>query len=260
MQGLRGAAVPGIKRGCGYRKAGGVYLECNGSPYGSKPMNDFLLDPPLPLAVDCKRGVELQERQGTTMILDFVGASNYPFASDFIVEGMKYGFSRLVSKNLDFSRIQPGSRLLLVHEKGLVTNPEGLRTFVTDAYNTPVIEGRRKPLHRHNCLKLERTGLCEHYEDDFPECIRDLWCLPEATRTVEENESVRFFRDFASVSYEVYPSSPNAPKVETTSALIAALPITNISVIRSPDGSHKTTASVLEEKLGGAISLSIAEG
>jgi hypothetical protein len=70
---------------------------------------------------------------------------------------------------------------------------------------------------------------------------------------------VRFFRDFASVSYEVFPPSPDAPRVKTESALIAALPITNITVIKASDGSHITTATMVEQKLGGAIPLTIAD-
>lgn len=256
---MSGASTPGIVRGCGTRSAGAVYLECNVSPYGTVPMTDFLLDPPMPFEVDCKLGVSLQERQGTTMVIDHVGSSHYPNATDFLVEGMRYGFSRKISPNLDLSRIQPGSRLLFIHDKGLVTNPKDLRPFVSEHYRTPAVNGTRRPLHEHNCIKLLRTGSLEHYEDGFPPCVRDLWCLPEATSTVEEGERVRFFRNFVSVRYEVFPPSPAAPRVKTTSALIAALPITNITVIKSPDGSHKKTASVLEQKLGSPIPITISD-
>jgi hypothetical protein len=88
---MTGASTPGIIRGCGTRTAGGIYLECAASPYGTVPMTDFLLDPPLPFEVACKLGVSLQERQDTTMVLDHVGASHYPNATDFIVEGRGEG-------------------------------------------------------------------------------------------------------------------------------------------------------------------------
>ena len=253
---MNGASIPGIVRGCGTRSSGSIYLECAASPYGTVPMTDFLLDPPLPFEVDCKLGVSLQERQGTAMVIDHIGSSHYPNAADFLVEGMRYGFSRKVSANLDFSRIQPGSRLLFVHDKGLVTNPEDLRLYTAESYQEA--DGNKR-LHQHNCLKLHRTGSHEHYEYGFPPCTRDLWSLPEATSTVEEGENVRFFRDFASVSYEVFPPSPDAPKAKTVSALIAALPITNITVIKAPDGSHKKTASVLEQKLGTPIPITISD-
>lgn len=256
---MTGASVPGIARGCGTRSAGSVYLECNVSPYGTLPMTDFLLDPPLPFAVDCKLGVSLQERQGTTMVIDHIGSAHYPNATDFLVEGMRFGFSRKISPNLDLSRIQPGSRLLFVHDRGLVTNPEALRPFVSTSYQTPEENGVRKPLHGHNCMKLHRTSRLKHYQGGFPGCIRDLWCLPEATSIVEEGERVRFFRDFASVRYEVFPPSPDAPRARTASALIAALPITNITVIKAPDGSHTKTASVLEQKLGVPIPITISD-
>lgn len=256
---MNGASTPGIIRGCGTRTAGGIYLEVNTSPYGSQPLIDFVLDPPLPMKADCAVGVSLQERKDTTMVIDHVGSSYYPNAADFLVEGFKHGFSRRVSPNLDFSRIKLGCRILFIHDRGLITHPEELRPYVPEAFQQPEQNGKRKPFHQHNCVKLERTGSLEHYETGSPACISDLWCLPEATRTVEEGDRVRFFRDFASVSYEVFPTSPDAPAVKTTSALLAALPITNISVVRSPDGSHKATASVLEQKLGGAISLTITD-
>lgn len=256
---MTGHSTPGILRGCGTRSAGGIYLEVNTSPYGTKPLIDYVLDPPLPMQTDCKVGVSLQARNDTTMVLDHIGSSHYPNAADFLAEGFRHGFSRRVSQNPDFSRIQPGNRLLFIHDKGLVLNPENLRPFVSEAFQAPEHEGKRYPFHQHRCIKLERIGSLEHYEEGFPGCIRDLWCLPEATRTVEEGDRVRFFRDFASVSYEVFPPSPDAPKVKTSSALIAALPITNISVIRSPDGTHKKTLSVLEEKLGGPIPITLAD-
>lgn len=252
-------STPGILRGCGTRSAGGIYLEVNTSPYGTRPLIDFVLDPPLPMQTDCKVGVSLQERNDTTMIIDHVGSSHYPNAADFLAEGFRQGFSRRVSQNLDFSRIQPGSRILFIHDKGLVTNPEDLRPYVSESFQMPEQGGKRKPFQQHYCIKLERTGSLEHYEEGYPECIRDLWCLPHATRTAEEGDRVRFFRDFASITYEVFPPSPDAPRVKTTSALIAALPITNISVIRSPDGTHKKTLSVLEEKLGGPIPITLAD-
>ena len=209
------------------------------------------------MKADCAVGVSLQERKNTTMFIDHIGSSHYPNATDFWVEGLKYGFSRRVSPKLNFSRIQPGSRILFIHDRGRVTHPEDLRPYVSEHYQTPKQNGKRKPFHQHNCVKLERIGLWEHYEEGFAACTRDLWCLPEATRTVEEGGHVR--RDFASISYEVFPPSLDAPKVRTESALIAALPITNITVIKSPDGSHRKTISVLGEKLGGAVPLTIAE-
>ena len=62
------AAVQVVPRGCGMRKAGGVYIEVGTASGIGKPLEGFLCDPPVPMTTDCKVGVELIERGGVVHI------------------------------------------------------------------------------------------------------------------------------------------------------------------------------------------------
>lgn len=256
------AAIPGVTRGCGTRVSGGLYLEC-GTGYGGKPLEFFLSDPPIPMTCDTKLGVELIERGGVVHVLDWVGEQHYPFVTDLLEEGRHYGFSRRIPRTLNLSRLSAQSRLLIVHARGLVVNHEALRPFMPKHLNTPYTEqGRRKPAHKHHCGHLERTGSPEHYQPDphTHGCTRDLWAVPPATR-VEDGAPPRYVREFASLSYDVAPLAPDAPAPEYVSALVASLPITNISVIKARDGSHQQTLEKVKEMLEweGGLRISVTE-
>lgn len=194
--------------------------------------------------------------------IDCNGEQHYPVITDFLEEGRVLGFSRRISSTLDFSRLTANSRILIVHARGLVVNHEALRPFVPEHYNAAYDEqGRRKPAHKHHCGHLERTASPEHYHDPYTHCCtRDLWAVPTATR-VEDGAPPRYIREFASVSYEVFPLSPDAPPPEYVSALVASLPITNISVIRAKDGSHTRTLEKVKAMLEweGGLRISVTE-
>ena len=254
-------AIPGVTRGCGTRVGGGLYLEC-GTGYGGKPLEFFLSDSPIPMTCDTKVGVELIERGGVVHVLDWVGEQHYPFPSDFLEEGRHYGFSRRIPRTLDLSRLSANSRLLVIHARGLVVNHEALRPFMPEHYNSAYTEqGKRKPAHKHHCGHLERTASPEHLQPDPRKhgCTRDLW-VPPASR-VEDGVPPRYVREFASVSYEVVPLAPDAPAPEYASALVASLPITNISVIKARDGSHQETLEKVKAMLEweGGLRISVAE-
>jgi len=256
-------ATPGVTRGCGTRQEGALYLEV-GLGHGGIPLEFFLADPPIPMSCDTKVGVELIERNGVVHVLDWCGEQHYPFVTDVLEEGRRYGFSRRIPRTLDLSRLTSESRILLVHAKGLVVNQEALRPFMPEPCHDAFENGRRKPTHQHHCGHLERTGSPVHFQPDphTHRCTRDLWTVPPATR-VEDGAPPRYIRDFASISYEVFPLSPDAPPPEYVSALVASLPITNISVIKTRDGSHQGTLErvrkMLEWEGGYRISVSEAE-
>lgn len=130
-------------------------------------------------------------------------------------------------------------------------------------YNTPYTElGREKTAHEHHCGHLERTGSPAHYQSDPHKhgCTRDLWVVPPTTR-VEDGVPPRYIREFASISYEVFPLAPDAPASNYTSALVASLPITNVSVIKARDGSHQGTLEKVREMLAweGGLRISVTE-
>ena len=246
-------ATPGVVRGCGTRISGGLYLECGVGP-GGQPLEFFLCDPPVPMTVGTKLGVELVERNGVTHVLDWVGSAHYPYASDFLEEGARFGFSRRVSRTLDLSRLTAASRLLVVHARGLVLNHQELRPFMPEAYVTDP----QGASFEHHCGLLERTGSVDHYRPDpyAHPCARDLWALPPADRVLD-GERPRYLRTCASFAYEVFPPAPDAPVPETAAALIASLPITNVGVVKAEDGSHKKTLERVRELLAGEDGLRI---
>lgn len=259
------AAVQGVPRGCGTRQEGELYLECGTRPGRGRPLEFFLADPPVPMTCDTKVGVELIERGSVVHIVDWVGEQHYPAATDFLEEGRVLGFSRRISNTLDLSRLTAESRILVVHARGLVVNHEALRPFMPERYNAAHDEqGRRKPTHKHHCGHLERTTSPEHYQPDplVHRCTIDLWAVPSATR-VEDGVPPRYIREFASVSYEVFPLAPDAPTPEYVSALVASLPITNVSVIKARDGSHtqalEKVKTMLEWEGGFRISVTEAD-
>lgn len=118
-------AIP-TQRGCGAaRTAGGAYAECGFGP-GGEPLEHFLSCPPVvidPPALGLTPiGVKLIERAGVWHILDWVGSQHYPNVADFIEEVRRFGLSRRLAKTLDFAKLTPDSRILLVHARAAVTH------------------------------------------------------------------------------------------------------------------------------------------
>ena len=142
-------------------------------------------------------------------------------------------------------------------------NYQALRPFMPELCHTACsAQGKHQRAHEHHCGYLEQTGRSDHYRPEAytHTCTRDLWTLPPATR-VEDGTTPRYLREFVSVSYEVFPLAPDAPVPETTSALVASLPITNISIVKAQDGSHTGTLSKVREMLAceGGLKISVTE-
>lgn len=115
-----------VPRGCGpARDEGGIYAEVGLSPVGL-PLSFFLVDPPIP--VSCAAlgltpvGVTLIEREGVTHVLDWVGSTHYPNVADFVEETLLFGLSRRLPQTLDFARLGPLSRIILVHGRAHIDN------------------------------------------------------------------------------------------------------------------------------------------
>lgn len=119
-------AIP-VARGCGTRKTGGIYWTL-GVGEGGVLLEEFLLDPPRPLTMDIPpRGVTpicRKNRDGKPVwhLLDWVGQRYYPNVLDFVEEVRRFGLSRRLPENVDFSKLTTESRLLLVHARAFVTN------------------------------------------------------------------------------------------------------------------------------------------
>lgn len=122
-------AVCNVDRGCGRRQAGGIYLEV-GIGHGGLPVECFIVDPVIVIPTETQlaygltpQGVTLIERpDGVVDVWDIVGENYYPNPADFIEESRKYGVSRRVRGNLDFSRLTAASRLIVLHCKAGIYN------------------------------------------------------------------------------------------------------------------------------------------
>ncbi len=120
---MSAGAVP-VTRGCGRRKSGAAYWECGMSPDG-RPIEEFLIDAPTlipPGLAVAPRGVSLITVGGVTHVVDWIGAAHYPNVLDFVAEVARFGLSRRLPSSLDFARLTPASRILLVHARARVEN------------------------------------------------------------------------------------------------------------------------------------------
>lgn len=118
-----------VPRGCGDREPGGVYAECGLSPRG-RPLEEFLIDPPLPVPAGLDlvnkpqtwqrmlpSGEPALDEEGLPIydLLIWVGAEHYPYCPDFLEEVKRYGASRRLNPNLDLSLLSGSSRMVLAH-------------------------------------------------------------------------------------------------------------------------------------------------
>lgn len=114
-----------MKRGCGTRKPGGVYI-CTGlSPFGV-PIEHFIIDPPIRHEGTTMRAPIIFERDGHNHLLFWVGEQFYPYPSDFIEEVRKFGASKRVSLSFPVEKLDEGSLMFFVHRKAIIENYQGL--------------------------------------------------------------------------------------------------------------------------------------
>lgn len=157
-----------VIRGCGTRKEGGVYL-CFGTSRKGKPIEHFLKDYPQPLNSGLRLspiGVRLIERDGITHVLDWVGESHYPNVWDYIEEVSRFGSSRHVARNLDFSKLTLRSKHLFVHPRVVVTNWHEF--FSAHPYHAPQAwRNFHCPKHRHDEYDGPCLGICKSLLDPY---------------------------------------------------------------------------------------------
>ena len=118
-----------VSRGCGDREPGGVYIESGLSSKG-RPLEEFLIDPPLPIPP----GLDLVNKPQTWQrmlpsgeaaldldglpiydLLIWVGAEFYAYCVDYLEETRRFGASRRLNPNLDLSLLSKSSRMILAH-------------------------------------------------------------------------------------------------------------------------------------------------
>lgn len=116
-----------MSRGCGLRITGGIYWETRVGDSvvdGVESIMRYVMDPPVRLgAMEVTAiGVKMFERDGVWHVLDWVGEEHYPNVADFVEEACRMGVSRRMPRSLDFEKLTPASRLLLVHRRAWIGN------------------------------------------------------------------------------------------------------------------------------------------
>ena len=229
-------ADAGVERGCGSaREEGGLYLEVGLSSVGA-PFDSFILDPITPMHPDDLTaiphlGVTLVEGpDGIVHVIDWVGETHYPLATDFLEEGRRKGFSRKISKLVEINRLTPGkSMIYFLHARAYLANHA--------LYTAAEYEHRGRP--KRMCRwPADKAPLCARLDPGH--CRRHLWAA--ATPTSGSKASIngpytQQWRQFVDFDYQVYPPTEAIPP-DWKAAYVARFPITNFTVIRARDGSH----------------------
>jgi hypothetical protein len=216
-----------LKRQCGYRKKGGVYLAVPTSEDGL-PLDYFLIDPPQPVELETlglsPRGVHLIEKDGVWHVFDVVGQDNYPNVCDVVIEAKALGVSRRCELP-DYSRLSSESRLVLIHQRAFIEN---YRDYL-DRFSQQEADDFSCPRKRHEvealdemCAGLWRHDVVEGIERDA-EGHRDL-----VSRKLE-----------CGAIYRCY-GRPIDVTPEYKHAMFGVFPIGQLEVVRDPDDqTHK---------------------
>ncbi len=109
-----------------------------------------VLDDPPP----AEPGGGLVEVDGVWHIFDVVGQEYYPYPADYVEETRYKGASRRLGAKLEFAKLGPESRLLLVHQKAIIAN-------YGEYPQPPVV--------------LCPKGLVEHQSAPLPSMCAGLW-------------------------------------------------------------------------------------
>jgi hypothetical protein len=220
------------KRGCGFRKKGGIYAEIDLGDGEGVPFWNAIIDPPLPVDPDSlgvsrrgMRAVQVEtDGKSVLMLIDWVGREFYPNVADFVEEASRMGISRRMPVSMDFSEF-PGEVLLcLVHDRAVIRNPE------------PFWE--------------EGVGWCytenpEHDDDEFRGMCASLWWRDVEDEGVSE-PSQKFSRSRPSFSYPAY-SPPESADEEREVGMFFRWPISRLAVIEDPEGGrHEKAVEALQ--------------
>lgn len=221
-----------MKRGCGAsRVAGAIYAEAGLS--GGAPIESFLVEPPIvtdldalgvsPIGVTLVPG-DLGAALDCCDVLDWVGSEHYPNVADFVEEARRMGVSRRLSSKLDYSKLGPESRLLLVHARAHVESWE--EVYTTWRLSLP-------PERRSDCWVCPK-GRRGHESGNATGCCIGTW-WHDITDGAPDPSSVtgEVIRTVGSTSYKGWPRGVTPACLP---AIFAAIPIRRLVVIADPDG------------------------
>jgi hypothetical protein len=245
-----------VVRGCGVRQQGGAYAETGLSDRGL-PLEAFYCDPPI--RVDAEEiglaaiGVKLLERaDGSGVdVWDVIGSQHYPNVADFLEEVKRFGMSRRLPSTLDFSRLGPSSRHVVLHARGVVANWRDLVEHRREgcprvAGNhslvlrgaTPETADRYCPIPPTHDLAFpeHQTMCCGLWWDD----------VAGGVPTLSGQAGIDVERTMPAFRYRARRVAPDLAR-DYRLAIVATLPITRIAVIRADDGRHERVVVAAEQ-------------
>lgn len=239
---------PNPPRGCGYRKAGGVYAECALGPKGV-PVDNCIVDPPIIVDESAlqlpKRGSVLRAWGDAEPLVwhlfDRIGEQFYPNVADKVEEVRIRGESRrLNSGSIDFSKITPATRLILLHRRAHIANSaEVYRAY--GAWPPPAwVCPRHWPAHDGEavCTAPPAEMCAAAWWRDLAEGAFTLGDAPDPEHPDTRLRSVR--RVMPGLSYDGWARPAGVtPRYQT--AIFMILPLTRLAVVRGDCGEHEAS-------------------
>lgn len=235
------------ERGCGSgREKGGVYLECGDAGVG-EGLESLIQDPVTSIDPDSLGispvGVKLIEMGGVTHVFDWVGEKHYPNAADFLEEAVRLGVSRRISRNADFSKLTPGSKLILIHPKGFIQGGEEF--FSRRQIPCPAAKhargdrgacaGRLWLVGKIGSTDFKDRGAVESWLGEFPEWARSPVLNPDSPTS-----DFLGIRTMPSFDYPL-GELPHPDAVSFSPGVIMIVPISRIAVVADPDDPESTS-------------------
>jgi len=214
------------------------------------PMENFLVDPPIP--VDTQEmgvtpvGVKLVERKGVWHIMDWVGSTHYANVADFVEEVRRFGLSRRLSTSLDFKKLTPQSRILLLHSHAYIYNFDKYQKCEPDEEHLTGLvpyPGCPKKLPQHTRPDMETMCARLWYQDVIQ---------GEETEKMEGTEYTDaqlrcVTRKMPSFEYHALVK-PEDVDPEYRVAIFASFPIASLEVVKdNTGGTHNRSLMLAEE-------------
>jgi hypothetical protein len=192
------------QRGCGARKAGGVYL-CTETSSNGVPVEHFVFDPPRPFEYEPFRAPILfpdPHVEGLNHVLIWIGEEFYPSPLDFIEELKQCGVSRRIPNEFQYDKLTPGSsKMMFVHPRAVL--PKGLVPRIGCTQNQTLEEHKENSCFFCHAQTVQSLG----------SKVRGI--APTLTATI------------GAVSYEV-PEQEDVDKKDFNTGVFLRLPINHI--------------------------------
>jgi len=228
--------------GCGLRRQGKVYMYSDMRKHLEKyPFGYFLYDPPI-LIEDtaewgiCPQGISYIQKDGIYHAVDWIGANNYPNASDILEEAFQTGGSGLVPLNVQLNKLTCGkSRRLLVHPRGYLNNNQIYKKEYKKLDRIPTCFRPKNSQHHKSVLSSEP-------------CASLHWQVVEGG-TPNRQDARYVSRTVGSTTYDAVSPLDNE-KPDFSLAIIGWLPIDELHLVDSEDKDEITKAMDFMSMMG----------